>query len=31
VSVLIFLMIAVVAFVFIKGFGTAALPGGDES
>lgn len=30
VSVLIFLMVALIAFLFVKGFGAAALPGGDE-
>jgi multiple sugar transport system permease protein len=29
VSVLIFLMVAVIAFIFIKGFGVSAAPGGD--
>jgi multiple sugar transport system permease protein len=30
VSVLIFVMVAIIAFLFIKGFGAAATPGGDE-
>jgi multiple sugar transport system permease protein len=31
VSVLIFMMVAVIAFIFIKGFGASASPGGDGS
>jgi multiple sugar transport system permease protein len=30
VSVLIFVIVAIAAFLFIKGFGAAATPGGDE-